>query len=1033
MALRHPALAASAGRPLSTRVLTDRQRLSLLLQACALLAHLRLVRWRPLAGWERARVDQTGTLRGVPAGPGGALDWPQERLIELASLLFDSPLGEISGRGQARRIARDRVRTWSQALVPLSPDAAVGQLLDAAGFLWSEPFGPARAALAAEHRLASGARLWVAGPGWFRRRLLAGVSGWRGLRRRLESAEAVASWRGPVARAGGSSVGRARRLLANGRFRSAQAALRSIPGPAAEALAVSSRARLGSLEAARRQLGRLEPQRLTEDELVELAETAVWLHCNLGRPRAARDWVERALEVRGGSARRRALLTAASFAWDRGDLRQMDRYLELARPAPGERAPSWRWRQVAGLGALARRDASSACRHLAAAMRDSRRRLGRFEAAALWNDLGVARAAAGDLEGAERALVHAVRLHDRAEGPQRTTLALFNLAELRLRRGRLRGVREILDRSTRCNLESRNWRGLAYDRELLARFELVRGRPERALERVAAALEELDRLGIGARRSALHALAARALGWLGRRRSAARSLARVEGGVAGLFESEELPALWALAGERERAAQSIAAGPAAPLWEEALGRRRPRPGAWRGLGALEPFRRARLIADLALVSPASVPQQRIRWAARVLDRIGNEWLARRLEGLLEGGWTALETYLAGPRGDAGGLAELFRQAGHPDASLRWRRPGAEHEIVAGAAGPEELHLEVGGGRLILRTSRIDGAARALFALAARDWRPPPAAAGPDADGVIGECPALRAALERARRLAARDVPILILGETGTGKELVARLVHRSSPRRSGPQVTLNSAALSETLVLSELFGHVRGAFTGADRDRPGIFETARGGTVFLDELGDLPLRAQGMLLRVLQEGEVRRLGESRVRRVDVRVIAATHRALEQLVAEGRFRQDLFYRLAVGRVELPPLRERGGDLDLLIRHFAQRLSPERPLVLSAAAVARLRAHSWPGNVRELANCLAVAAALAEGNQVRARHLGLPAARSQARGSYHQRVLEFRRRLVSEALRAAGGNRAAAARHLGVSRQALSYLVRALGIE
>ncbi len=1013
--------------------LTDRQRLSLLFQASALLAHLRLARWRPLGGWESARVDDRGLLRGVAAGPGRALSWPQERLIELASLLFDSPPGEIAGRGEARRIAREQVQAWSQALVPLSPDHAVGQLLDAADFLWGADYAAARTALAAEHRPAGRSRLWVAGPGWFRRRLLAGVGGWSALTRRLESAEAGSSWRGPAARAGGRSVARARRLIANGRFRSAQALLASMPGPAADVLGVSSRARLGSLEAARRQLLRIEPERLSDDQLAELAETAVWLHCNLGRPRAARPWVERALEVRRDSARRRALLAAASFAWDRGDLGQMDRYLEQARPAAGSRRPSWRWRQVAGLGALARRDPSSACRHLGAAVRDSRRRLGRFEAAALWNDLGVARAAAGDLAAAERAMVHAVRLHDRAEGPRRTTLALFNLAELRLRRGRLRGVREILERSTRFNREHGNWRGLAYDRELLARYELARGRPERALERAERAIEELDRRRIDARRSALYAVAARALGWLGRERSAARALDRVDGEVAGLFEREELPALWALAGERSRAIEAAAEGPAGRLWRRVLERRRPGPEAWRGLAPLEPYRLARLIADLVLVSPGSVSERRVRWAARVLERAGNEWLARRLAGVLEGAWKALERYLAGPPGGAGELRELFSQAGYSGISLVWRRAGAEHEIVAGPAGSEEIVAQLAGGLLVLRADRIDAPLTALFGMVVRDWRPEPAARGGHAEGIVGECPALTAALDRARRLAAREVPILILGETGTGKELAARHVHRSSPRRRGPLVALNSAALSETLVLSELFGHARGAFTGAERDRPGIFETARGGTVFLDELGDLPLQAQGMLLRVLEEGEVRRLGEDRVRRVDVRVIAATHRPLERLVAEGRFRQDLFYRLAVGRVTLPPLRERGGDLELLTRYFLDRLSPDRRLTLSAAARRRLRAHRWPGNVRELGNCLAAAVALSEGDLVRARHLDLPGRRSPAPGGYHQRLLDFRRRLVSEALRAAGGNRAAAARQLGMSRQALSYLVRTLRLE
>ena len=187
-------------------------------------------------------------------------------------------------------------------------------------------------------------------------------------------------------------------------------------------------------------------------------------------------------------------------------------------------------------------------------------------------------------------------------------------------------------------------------------------------------------------------------------------------------------------------------------------------------------------------------------------------------------------------------------------------------------------------------------------------------------GMVGESRALHDALRRLERLALGELPVLLYGETGTGKELAAKRLHAESPRRERPFVAVNCAALSESLLLSELFGHARGAFTGADRDRAGVFETAHGGVVFLDEIGDLPSGAQGALLRVLQEGEVRRVGESRARRVDVRVVAATHRRLDALVDRGAFRQDLYYRLNVAVVRLPPLRERGDDVLLLARHF-----------------------------------------------------------------------------------------------------------------
>ncbi len=920
---------------------------------------------------------------------------------------------------------------WRQRLLPLPPDEAVRQLLDQARFLWQPAFAPARGCLAGEHRLDGRRQLWVAGPGGFRRRVTGSCHSWSGLRKRLESAEASACWREPGTRDGNPLL-RARWMLANGCFESASRLLESHSSSAAGALQVSCRARLGRLEAARRQLGRLEPSRLDEHALIELTETAVWLHGSLGQPRAARPWIRRALAVESDSVRRRALLAAAGSAWDRGELARMEGYLERARPDVEGEPSSWRWRHVAGLGALAQQDPAAACRHFGRALGDSRRRLGRFEAAALWNDLGLARVAAGDLAGAERALVHSVRLHERTESSSLTTLALFNLAAVRLRRGRPAGVREIFERSHRLNKESGNWRALAYDRELLARLELVCGHPERALDRVDRALDELVRRGVKCRRGALLAIAARALGWMEKPAAAAQALARAGRAAGTFFEAEEMPALYALAGDAAAARRSIGAGAIGRLWAAALGSDDLPPDAWRGLEGLEPYRAARLVVDLELVQPGLVPRSRTRSARDLLERTGNQWLTARLDRVLEGAWIAVESYLKVAPAEAPELETLFRDSGHAGAGLIWKHRGVEHEILSGAGGDERLSTAVAGGELTLTAPRIDGALRVLFALAARDWRPAVDRRTGSPEGIVGRSPALLGALARARRLAGGEIPVLILGETGTGKELCARYLHAESERRHGPLLPLNSAALAESLVLSDLFGHARGAFTGADRDRPGIFEAARGGTVLLDEIGDLPLTAQGMLLRVLQEGEVRRLGDNRVRPVDVRVIAATHRRLERRVADGRFRADLYYRLAVGTVELPPLRERGDDLDLLIRHFLDRFGGDRRLVLSPAATERLRRHLFPGNVRELANCLAVAAALAERGVVGADHLGLPDPPESPIGGYHQQVLELRRRLVREALEAAGGSQAGAARRLGMSRQALSYLVRTLGL-
>ena len=296
--------------------------------------------------------------------------------------------------------------------------------------------------------------------------------------------------------------------------------------------------------------------------------------------------------------------------------------------------------------------------------------------------------------------------------------------------------------------------------------------------------------------------------------------------------------------------------------------------------------------------------------------------------------------------------------------------------------------------------------------------------------IVGESRALHEALRRLERLARGDLAVLIYGETGTGKELAARRLHAESPRRDRAFVAVNCAALSESLLLSELFGHARGAFTGADRDRAGVFETAHGGVVFLDEIGDLPTGAQGALLRVLQEGEVRRVGESKPRRVDVRVVAATHRHLDRLVERGTFRHDLYYRLNVATVRLPPLRERGEDAVVLARHFLAAL--DRDLRLARDAEELLLRCAWTGNVRELRSVIQVAAAMHEGDgDLCARDFDLPPP-PPAVASYRGALDAERRRLLGEALTAAGGRRAEAARRLGITPQAVSYLVRRLGL-
>ena len=311
--------------------------------------------------------------------------------------------------------------------------------------------------------------------------------------------------------------------------------------------------------------------------------------------------------------------------------------------------------------------------------------------------------------------------------------------------------------------------------------------------------------------------------------------------------------------------------------------------------------------------------------------------------------------------------------------------------------------------------------------------------------ILGDAPALRRVLSQAVRLGDRDLPVLVTGETGTGKELVAALVHASGRRRSGPLVRFNAAALPETLAESELFGHERGAFTGADRARRGYFAEAHGGTLVLDEIGELSLAVQAKLLRAVQEGEIQPIGRARPERVDVRIVACTNRDLPAEVRAGRFREDLYYRLAVVELRVPPLRERTSDVPLLATAFAAR-SGERfgleGVWLTPALLAALAARAWPGNVRELEGTVARLVALSEGGAIdvaalapdEAGAIGPPprAGGIPAGGSYRERVDAFERELLREALAASDGNQSEAARRLGMSRVTMIDRLKKLGL-
>ncbi len=302
-----------------------------------------------------------------------------------------------------------------------------------------------------------------------------------------------------------------------------------------------------------------------------------------------------------------------------------------------------------------------------------------------------------------------------------------------------------------------------------------------------------------------------------------------------------------------------------------------------------------------------------------------------------------------------------------------------------------------------------------------------------ADGLVGESAPFRAAVSLAERIAPSDLPVLVTGENGTGKELLARAIHRRSRRAERPFVAVNCGALPEALLESALFGHVKGAFTGALRDHHGLFREADGGTLFLDELGDMPPPLQVKLLRALEAGEVLPVGADRPVKVDVRIVSATHQDLAALQAKGAFREDLYWRLKGAEVRLPPLRERKADLPLLAAHFlnqaASLAADGKPKVLGDAAVEALLAHPWPGNLRELRHELQRATVLAgERRQLEPEDLSFagaePAPRPAGAGTtLAEKVEALERRELAAALEKSGGNRTRAAEALGLSRQGL----------
>ena len=466
-----------------------------------------------------------------------------------------------------------------------------------------------------------------------------------------------------------------------------------------------------------------------------------------------------------------------------------------------------------------------------------------------------------------------------------------------------------------------------------------------------------------------------------------------------------------------------------------------------------------------LYGPGAVPVELRERAVSVLRRSGGTALALRVFGgaapARGEAWRKLRDELrralAGRNGngrealgalglsgiavrDAEGRAVL--ELGEPDSALASASPASEWRA-----------LETGAARLSMRAwprpPEETAAALTLLLETLLFAEAPDALAAPDGDfsdgwrrlGVVTADVSMEEPYARLARFAPQSVTVLILGESGSGKEAIARAIHGLSPRAAGPFVPVNVPAIPAALVESELFGHARSAFTGADRDRRGLLEEAAAGTIFFDEIGDLALPVQAKLLRALQEREMRRVGENRARSIDVRVVSATSRDLGREAEAGRFREDLYYRLNVAVIRLPPLRDRGGDALRLARHFLARFAREYgkgELRLAADAAAAVASHPWPGNVRELQNAMAQAAALSDGNSAVGAALlpecvrPSPAAARPA-GGYRVRLDAHRRDLITDALGRANGNRSRAARDLGLSRQALLYLIKELRVE
>ena len=767
----------------------------------------------------------------------------------------------------------------------------------------------------------------------------------------------------------------------------------------------------------------------------------------------------RAIRQRARIEDRDALVRAAEAAFEAGDY-------EAAREAARSAA-------VAADQAASRIEGGEdAAREVAGNVRASARRL--LALAALYTDRR---------DEAMQAALEAVRIAQAAAAHREQALAELALAEIvRARGDNVEGLRW----AARARTSAVRARDVPTLRSVLADYGLALGRlgdGERAREAFAEALA-LPPAGQPPMRAfrVLHAAALthRAAGRYAEALQAcdrADELAReARLGVAWALLAARLPVLVDL-GAIDLARDLLDAhpiGPDAPGWKRA--QRLALEAMLAHAAGERPETTERLAGEgLALAgvdSPWRLQLARLRAQALLVRGRADEAerLAVEVTGqAAKGGDRALgaEAMALAARATTRPEAALLRWLGALALSVNGTEARIEHEALAAlSTEPEPIGGLARTGLAVVRERLVDRAPpelrgtlkRALRAVESRALSTrqarrveldtalsPEVLHAKDAVGLAGASPALVRAIVTIARAARSDTSLVITGETGSGKELFARLAHRLSPRGSGPFVAINCAAIPEPLLEAELFGHERGAFTGAERARPGLFVEAQGGTLFLDEVGEMSRAMQAKLLRVLEEREVRPVGGTRARKVDVRVLAATHRDLTAMVSSGAFREDLYYRLAAVTVRVPSLRERPEDIPVVARAVLAREPAMQSKRLDVPALTALSEHAWPGNVRELANVLRVAASLVEGNMISGdevreaiRSSGPPAAARPERALDETSVAALRarhraelRELVGRAIAAADGNKRRAARALGISRQGLYRILAEIG--